>query len=316
MRISAIVPCHNAGRWIGATLASVAAQRHRPHEVIVIDDASTDDSVSQIERSGVTVKLLRSKALNAAAARNAGIDAATGDWLAILDADDVWYPNHLARAVELLSKTEDVAFMSNHDWISLEGTDIPIPDEAVCKLSAPRSGLSVDDYYRIGKDGFHFGHSTVLYRRARVLEVGAFDVTQKRRHDIDLWLRVITGRTWTYDTVAAAGYREGVPGSLSKDEAECDYYYLRALAKNASRIESEAFRQHSGRQGRRAMGIAFVDGPPEHYERIRALAWPFLPPFYRLFYASAELCPRLMRRLIEIKRRLARRLGAGPPSER
>ena len=206
------------------------------------------------------------------------MESAAGDWVALLDADDVWYPNHLARAVELLGKTEDVAFMSNHDRISLRRHDLPIPEEAVCKLSVPRSGLSVEDYYRIGKDGFHFGHSTVLYRRARVLEVGLFDVTQKRRHDIDLWLRVVAGRTWTYDTVLGAGYREAVPGSLSKDEPECDYYYLRALARNAPQIDSQLFRDHIARQGRRAMGIAFVAGPAEHYARIRALHGPSCRP--------------------------------------
>src|SRR6185436_18622780 len=165
---------HNAGPWVGKALRSIAAQTLPPHEIIVIDDASADDSIEQIERSGVPVRLLRVHVRNAAAARNAGIEAATGDWLALLDADDIWYPNHLARAVELLSKTDDIAFMSNHDWISLDGTPIPMPDAFVCKLTAPRSGLGVEDYYRIGKSGFHFGHSTVLYRRDRVVDIGLF----------------------------------------------------------------------------------------------------------------------------------------------
>src|SRR5437660_9457805 len=102
LRVSVIMPCHNAGPWIGDALRSVAAQSLPAHEILVIDDRSSDDSVAQIERSGVPVKLLRSDAGNAAATRNVGIEAATGDWLALLDADDVWYPNHLARAAELL----------------------------------------------------------------------------------------------------------------------------------------------------------------------------------------------------------------------
>jgi teichuronic acid biosynthesis glycosyltransferase TuaG len=311
MRISVIIPCHNAGRWIEAALRSVAAQPYPAHEIIVIDDGSTDDSIARVEGSGVSVKLLRVDAGNAAAARNTGIEAATGDWIALLDADDVWYRDHLARAAELLAGTGDVAFMSNHDWLSIDGAVIPIPDEFVCKLEESRSGLTVDDYYAIAEDGFHFGHSTVLYRRDRVLEVGAFDVAQKRRHDIDLWLRVVAGRTWTYDVVKGAGYRRTVPGSISRQEQECDYYYLRALDKNAAQIRSPLFRSHFARQARRAMGIAFVDGPPEHYEAIRVLAWPRLPRMYRLLYSAARIWPGLVRELMRARRRIVMGRGEG-----
>jgi len=304
LRVSVITPCHNAGPWIAAALRSIATQTSPAHEIIVIDDASTDNSIAEIGRSGVAVTLLRVSYRNAAGARNAGIEAATGDWLALLDADDVWYPHHLARAVELLSQTDDVAFMSNHDWIALDGTPVRMPDAAICKLPSPQSGLTVEDYYRIGRDGFHFGHSTVLYRRERVVEVGLFDVTQKRRHDIDLWLRAIAGRTWTYDTIKGAGYREAVPGSLSRDELECDYYYLRALERNAARISSPLFAEYLARQARRAMGIAFVDGSKDHYARIRELAWPHLPPFYRFFYSLASVSPGLARAVIKAKRQM------------
>jgi glycosyltransferase involved in cell wall biosynthesis len=306
MRVSVIMPCRNAGSWIGAALRSIAAQTHRPEEIIVIDDGSTDDSIERIGQSGVDVTLLRVDIRNAAAARNAGIEAAVGNWLAFLDADDVWYPSHLARAVELLAGIDDVAFMSNHDWISLEGMPIPIPSQYLCKLSRPSSGLTLDDYYRIERDGFHFGHSTVLYRRDRVQEVGLFDRTQVRRHDIDLWLRVILNQTWTYDTVKGAGYREAVPGSLSKDEAECDYYYLRALAKNAPFIGSPLFHEDLARHGRRAMGRAFTGGSPEHYARIRALAWPHLSTFFRVFYSIASVRPDLAQALMKLRRRLRR----------
>src|SRR5207244_677808 len=172
MRISVIMPCHNASRWIAAALRSISKQTQSAHEIVVIDDGSTDNSVLEIERTSVPVKLLRVGFNNAAAARNAGIEAATGDWIALLDSDDVWYPDHLKRAVELLGDSKDVAYMANHDWIDLDGKVIPIPDPFVCKLPASQSGLGAEDYFRIGKDGFHFGHSTVLYRCDRLREVG------------------------------------------------------------------------------------------------------------------------------------------------
>ena len=141
MRISVIIPCHNAERWIAHTLRSVAAQTYPAHEVIVIDDSSTDNSIAEVGRSGVSVTLLHVVARNAAAARNAGIEAASGDWIALLDADDMWYPNHLARAVQLLRDSEDIAFMSNHDWIGLQGERLDVPEAFRCKMAEPRQRL-------------------------------------------------------------------------------------------------------------------------------------------------------------------------------
>ena len=304
MRISVILPCRNAGRWVGTALQSVAKQTQPADEIIVIDDGSTDASVFEIEKASVPVKLLSVNFGNAAASRNAGIEAASGDWIALLDADDVWYPNHLTRAAELLRQTNDVAFMSNHDWIDLEARVIPIPEAHRCKLLAPQTGMSIDDYYKLNETGFHFGHSTVLYRRERIIEVGGFDVTQRRRHDIDLWLRVIADRTWTYDTVKSVGYRENTPGSISRDEMECDYYYLRALVKNLNRIDTPRHRKHLARQSRRAMGIAFVAGPPDHYARIRELSWPYLSWFFKFFYKCGSLYPDALRGLIKVKRQI------------
>jgi glycosyltransferase involved in cell wall biosynthesis len=304
MKISVIVPCHNASRWIATALRSAAQQTRQAHEIIVIDDASDDDSVAQIEESGVPVKLLRVNAQNAAIARNAGIQAASGNWIALLDADDIWYSNHLARAGELLSKSEDVAFMSNHDWIGLQGELLAMPEGFRCKLTAPRSGMGIEQFFNLIDDGFHFGHSTVLYRADQVRNVGMFDPSQRRRHDSDLWIRMIAGQTWTYDTVTSAGYRENTPESLSKAEMECDYFYLRALVKNLNRVESQSYRKHLTRESRRAMGIAFVDGSAEHYALVRELAWRHLPSNYRFFYRCASVWPTVARGLIKTKRRL------------
>src|SRR5262249_24855865 len=153
MQISVVIPCHNAGRWIATALRSVAQQTYPAHEIIVIDDTSDDDSLAQIGKSGVPVKLLHVTTRNAAVARNAGIEVAKGDWIALLDADDIWYSNHLARAAELLAKTDDVAFMSNHDWIGLQSELLPLPKAFRCKLTAPRSGMDIEQFFQLSEDG-------------------------------------------------------------------------------------------------------------------------------------------------------------------
>lgn len=310
MEISVIIPCHNAGRWIATALRSAARQTYPAHEIIVIDDASDDNSIAQIEESGVSVTLLRTDVRNAATARNIGIEAASGDWIALLDADDIWYPDHLTRATELLSKNSDVAFMSNHDWIGLEDECLPVPEEFRCKLTSPRSGMDIGQYFHLLESGFHFGHSTVLYRRDRVRAVGMFDPSQRRRHDSDLWFRMIADRTWTYDTVKSAAYRENTPGSLSKEEMECDYFYLRSLVKNLELVRSPLYRKHLAQEARRAMGIAFANGPSEHLTLVRDLAWSHLSTRYRLFYRCASVCPGLARELIRLKRKVLARGNA------
>jgi LmbE family N-acetylglucosaminyl deacetylase len=115
---------------------------------------------------------------------------------------------------------------------------------------------------------------------------------------------MIADQTWTYDTVKSVGYRENTPGSLSKAEAECDYFYLRSLVKNRDRVRSSLFRKHLAREARRAMGISFINGPGEHYARIRELSWPHLPPTYKVFYHCATVAPGPMRKLIKAKRRI------------
>src|SRR4029077_11498990 len=140
--------------WIGTTLQSVSAQTRQADEIIVIDDGSTDRSIFEIEKANGRAKLLRVNFRNAAAARKKGIEVAEGDWIALLDADDVWYPNHLARATELLEQSTAVALMSNHDWIGLNNELLPMPIESQCKLAAPQSGMNVEDFYRIRRSGF------------------------------------------------------------------------------------------------------------------------------------------------------------------
>ena len=106
MKISVIIPAYNAGATLREALDSVQAQNHAPHEVIVVDDGSTDDT-AEIARSYQEVlplALVQQANAGLGAARNAGMDKATGDAWAFLDADDVWGANKLGIAVRYLEK--------------------------------------------------------------------------------------------------------------------------------------------------------------------------------------------------------------------
>src|SRR5258707_249691 len=97
MSVSVVVPCRDAGRYVGEALASAAAQTAPPREVLVVDDGSTDDSLARVAEvegalaaRGIALRVLRVAVGNAAAARNAALEVASGDLVAFLDADDRW----------------------------------------------------------------------------------------------------------------------------------------------------------------------------------------------------------------------------------
>lgn len=95
--VAVVIPCYNAGGFIGETIRSALEQTARPLEVIVVDDGSTDQSAAVAEAFGPPVRVIRQANQGESVARNRGIDEARGEWVAFLDADDVWKPHKLER---------------------------------------------------------------------------------------------------------------------------------------------------------------------------------------------------------------------------
>src|SRR5580692_1468311 len=105
--LSCVVPCYNSEPFLAAAIDSILAQEHRPLEIIVVDDGSTDASAEIAERYGEPVSLIRQSNRGPGAARNRGILAATGQYLCFLDADDLYRPGKLtAQLAELEAHPE------------------------------------------------------------------------------------------------------------------------------------------------------------------------------------------------------------------
>jgi glycosyltransferase involved in cell wall biosynthesis len=135
--ISAVIPCFNAGRWLGEALDSVARQTRPPIEVIVVDDASTDGSAEIARTYGGPVRLVRQdRNRGVSAARNRGIAEARGEWIAFLDADDLWKPAKLARQAAAIGAA-DRSVTCVHGLFTTFGVGMP---ERVITL--PRHDLS------------------------------------------------------------------------------------------------------------------------------------------------------------------------------
>lgn len=191
--VSVIIPSYNAERWIKSTLDSVLAQTYSDIEIIVIDDGSTDDTVSVVSKNYPEIKLISQTNQGVAAARNKGIENASGEWIAFLDADDIWLPNKIRDQFELLATDPEaqMVYSSWHVWPSQ--TSSPDP-ELLCVLQKVTNNT---DEFR-GPSGWIYPElledcyvwtSTVLAKRTLFEHIGKFDTTLKIGEDYDLWLR-------------------------------------------------------------------------------------------------------------------------------
>jgi glycosyltransferase involved in cell wall biosynthesis len=184
-KISVIIPVFNRRQEVLRAIASVEAQTLSPSEIIVVDDASTDDTAEAVASLGdERVRLLRHEHnRGASAARNTGVAAARGDWIAFLDSDDVWETEKLARQLSTLAAAPD---------------DVP----------AGVTGYVIDDY-RTGRistfhpepamarlDSLVWGcplgiGSTLLARRAVFDRVGLLDAELPRLEDWEWLMRYL-----------------------------------------------------------------------------------------------------------------------------
>ena len=198
IEVSVVIPAFNAAGFIAETIASAFAQTRRPLEVIVVDDGSADDTAQLAAALGCRV--IRQANGGVCAARNAGILAANGNWIALLDHDDVWMPTKLERQVEAATVCPDVAFIAT-DFICFRDN---VADAVSC-LSRPRyhfEALTVRDVgngilrcdlaaEQILTPGWFLFPSAALIRRDVLLAAGLFRPEQRLCEDVDCFLRVL-----------------------------------------------------------------------------------------------------------------------------
>lgn len=179
--ISCVIPVYNHELYIGETIESVLTQTHRPLEVIVVDDGSTDGTAAVIARFGDRVRYVYQTNAGPAAARNKGAELANGAYLAWLDSDDLWREDKLERQLAFLRARPDVdiclTYLQNF-WID------DLADEAARLKDSPRSRplpgyvfaavlMSREAYGRIGPSNAAIYHGDGTDWMMRAMDSGA-----------------------------------------------------------------------------------------------------------------------------------------------
>jgi glycosyltransferase involved in cell wall biosynthesis len=208
---SVIVPAFNAAADIPAALASVFAQSFAAYEVIVINDGSSDDLESSLRPFRDRILYIEQPNRGAAAARNAGIRAARGRYVAFLDADDVWHRDFLERQIGYLDSHPECDLVYSDALIS---GDTPLAGRRFMEGAPSREPVTLLSLLNLES---HVLTSTVVVRRDKVMEVGLFDEALHRGHDYELWLRLtLNGACLAFQRDALAE-RRARPASLTGD---------------------------------------------------------------------------------------------------
>jgi glycosyltransferase involved in cell wall biosynthesis len=173
--ISCIVPVFNGERYLGEALDSILAQTYRPLEVIVVDDGSTDGTAGVVARYGGRVAYLFQPNAGHAAARNLGLGAARGEFVAFLDADDLWHPEKLARQMARFHARPELDLCVTH----VRNFWIPELADGRERHRGRRHGQALPGYSTV----------TLLTRRALFESMGRFDPTLRHGDDTEWFLR-------------------------------------------------------------------------------------------------------------------------------
>ncbi|MGR6117769.1 glycosyltransferase family 2 protein [Aeribacillus composti] len=208
-KVSIIIPTHNSEKYIGDTLNSVLSQTYRNIEVLVVDDASTDNTISiikNISNLDDRVKIIQLKVNSGAAvARNTGIKNATGRFIAFIDADDLWKKDKLEKQINFMLKN-DIAFsFTDYELIDYKGESLKK------RIRMPK---------KINYNGLL--KNTIIQTCTVILDtkkISRIEMPNLRRgQDFATWLSILKEVQYAYALNESLAYYRRTPGSLSSNK--------------------------------------------------------------------------------------------------
>jgi glycosyltransferase involved in cell wall biosynthesis len=225
-KVSIIIPAYNTAGLIPHCLNSVLAQTYSDFEAIVVNDGSPDtpELEKALEPYLNRIVYIKQENKRCAGARNTAIRHARGEFLAFLDSDDIWFPEHLASQMKLLEQDPslDMVFSNAQLMGDPKGRDF--------MQKCPTDGMATFD--AIVHEKCHISVSTVVIRKSVVVNAGGFDETLARCDDYDMWLRgAFEGAKIGFNRDVQAKLNGGRPGSLGESRAKMAEAYWLILEK-------------------------------------------------------------------------------------
>jgi len=226
--VSVVIPYYNAGAFIEGALESIRNQRYSPLEILLIDDGSTDHNAERIAAQNKDITLLRQPNKGPAAARNLGINNATGEFLGFLDADDWWQPQFAACCTEFLrTHLTCIAVSTGLCFVQSDGSCTYRP--ADCFDGNKPIGLPrvLESFFAFWARHDHVCSGSVLIHREAILQVGMQNESLRAAEDLEFWALLgahgkwgfIPEPLWVCDSRRAAGGRHG---RLQKDRTRME----------------------------------------------------------------------------------------------
>ncbi len=222
MKISVVVPTFNRAHTLERCLDSILNQNFKAHEVLVVDDGSTDDTKKVLSKYKDQIKVYRIENSGVSAARNHAIKVASGDWIALLDSDDEWLPNRLEAQVDLAKHFPNLKLIHGEEiWI--------------------RNGKRVNQKKIHKKEGGYIyqnclplcciSPSASLIKKEVFEELGYFDEEFPVCEDYDLWLKITAKYEVGFVSEAIINKYGGHDDQLSQKYFAMDLYRVRAMVR-------------------------------------------------------------------------------------
>ena len=237
--VSVVIPCYQQSRFLAEAIESALTQTYTPSEIIVIDDGSPDDTAT-VAAQYATVRYVYQQNRGLSAARNAGLNCASGGYVTFLDADDRLLPHALETGASYLDTSPSLAFVAGgHRLISEDGSPLP----------GPKQGRVVKDCYRqLMHHNFIGCHNSVMYRRDVLLIVGGFDETLPAGEDWDTYLRIAQRFPIHCHDEIVAEYRQH-SSNITRDVGLIMRVSLMVLQRHLERIHGDQKAEAACEQG-------------------------------------------------------------------
>lgn len=192
LSISVVIPAYNVEAYVALAVDSVLGQTRAADEIIVVDDGSTDGTGRILQAYGAAVTYLRQENAGGGAARNRGIEAARGEWIAFLDADDEWLPEALERQCAIHAAHPGLQWSYANMLVRPVGEPEAYPSHDITAAGRLLSadGPFFEDCLAAYAAGMPTNMITLMVRKAVLLEVGMFDPHRPWAQDADLAFRI------------------------------------------------------------------------------------------------------------------------------